>query len=469
MALPNTHLGYEGIRSVMGEGKKSIFFAGVGGISMNSLAQVCALRGHRVSGYDRTKTDITCRLESLGVTVYYESSPEIVENVDILVYTVAMPDDDPAYVRAGELGIPRISRADFLGYIMMGYTSRVGVSGMHGKSTTTALTASVYSAAGADPTVFGGAVMKDCGSSNLIGGDCAFIFEACEYMDSFLDFYPTTAIVLNIEMDHVDYFRSMEQIKTSFTAFMNRAKTAVVNIADSDVMEAARRSGAEIVTFGEGRRDADYYAENVTFSKGYASFDIFCRGSLLCRAEMRVPGRHMVTDALAAAAAAHRDGITPEAIEAGLKNYTGIKRRMELRGQTVEGISVFDDYAHHPTELRSTLSAAAELGYGRTLCVFQPHTFSRTAELLDDFAAALGGAAVDEVVLAEIYPAREKNIYGVSSALLAEKIRERGRTCRVLPDFDSIAAYVKASLSDGDAAFIIGAGDINKVSGLLVE
>lgn len=469
MALPNTHLGYDGIRSLMGDGRKNIFFDGIGGISMNSLAQVCAMRGHRVSGYDRTRTELTARLESLGIEVYYRSSMELAEGVDMLVYTVAMPETDPAYVRAGELGIPRISRADFLGYIMMGYASRIGVSGMHGKSTTTALISSVYSAAGADPTVFGGAVMKDSGSSNLIGSERAFIFEACEYMDSFLDFYPTKAVVLNIEMDHVDYFRSMEQIKNSFAAFMMRAETAVVNITDSCVMEAAELSGVPIITFGESRSDADYSAENISFERGCASFDILCHGKFLCRAEMNVPGRHMVTDSLAAAAAAHSDGISSEAIEEGIRNYTGIKRRMELRGKTAGGVSVYDDYAHHPTELSATLSVAAELGYRRTLCVFQPHTFSRTAELLDDFAAALCGAPVDELILAEIYPARETNTYGISSGLLAEKIREGGRECQVMSDFANIAEYVNSALSEGDAAFIVGAGDINKVSAMLLE
>ncbi len=467
MALPNTHLGFDGIRDIIGNGSKNIFFSGIGGISMNSLAQVCAVRGHRVSGYDRTKTEITSRLEDIGVKIYYESSPEIAERADLFVYTVAMPKDDPAYVRAGELGIPRVSRADFLGYIMMGYSSRIGISGMHGKSTTTALTASVYLAAGADPTVFGGAAMKESGSSNLIGGSDSFIFEACEYMDSFLDFYPTTAVVLNIEMDHVDYFRSMEQIRNSFTAFMGKAETAVVNISDDDVMKAAKLSGAKLVSFGIHRADADYSAENIAFENGFASFDIMNKGSFLCRAELSVPGQHMIIDALAAAAAAHRDGVSPDYISKGLGDYEGIKRRMELRGKTPEGACVYDDYAHHPTELRSTLATASELGYGKTICVFQPHTFSRTAELLDDFASALGDAAVTEVILAEIYPAREKNIYGVTSETLAEKIRARGRECRVYT-FDEIKKYIRASLSHGDAAFIVGAGDINSVSSELV-
>lgn len=469
MALSNTHFGYDKISAIIGDLPKKIFFSGVGGISMNSLAKVCHARGHIVSGYDRTPSDITRSLEKIGITVHYESSPAIVEGCDVFVYTVAIPGDDPAYLRAGELGIPRISRSDFLGYIMKGYNSRVGVSGMHGKSTTTAIVSSVYTAAGLDPTVFGGAVMKDAGSSNILGSDKAFIFEACEYMDSFLDFYPTSAIVLNIEMDHVDYFHSMDQIRDSFAAFMAKADRAIVNISDSDVMESVRRAGVHAVTFGEEGTDADYTAKDVMFTHGFASFDILYRGEFLCHAKMSVPGHHMVTDALAAAAVAHTDGIDGEAIAEGLRSYCGICRRMELKGKTAGGADVFDDYAHHPTEIANTLQAAHELGYNRTVCVFQPHTFSRTAELLESFADALGKSEIDEVVLAEIYPAREVNTYGISSEKLGEEITKRGMKCKVINTFEGIADYLKTILKEDDAVFIVGAGDVNKISGMIVE
>ena len=469
MALANTHFGYEKINEIVGTDKKKIFFLGVGGISMNSLAKVCVARGHSVAGYDRVRTPITIALEELGVEMHYSSSADIVKGCDVFVYTVAIPEDDPAYVYAGEAGIPRISRADFLGYVMMGYESRIGISGMHGKSTTTGIVASVYSAAGLDPTVFGGATLNGTGSSNILGGDRAFIFEACEYMDSFLDFYPTSAIVLNIEMDHVDYFRSMEQIRNSFSAFMSKAKRAVVNIADDDVMTAVKNTGAEIVTFGPEGSGADYTSRGEVFSHGFAEYDILFKGELLCHVKMRVPGHHLVIDSLAAAAAAHSDGVAGEAIARGLEAYSGIGRRMELKGKSKAGADIFDDYAHHPTEIKTTLKTAAELDYAHTVCVFQPHTFSRTAELLDGFAEALGNSDIDEIILAQIYPAREVNVYGISSEKLAERIREYGKACLVFDTFEEIAGYVDSKLGADDSAFIVGAGDVIKVSELLVK
>jgi len=469
MSLENTHFGYEKIREILADGPKKIFFSGVGGISMNSLAKVCVSRGHTVAGYDRTRTPITISLEDLGVEMHYESSADIVHGYDVFVYTVAIPDDDPAYVEAGRLMLPRISRADFLGYIMMGYESRIGISGMHGKSTTTGITASVYEAAGLDPTVFGGATLKGTGSSNILGGTSAFIFEACEYMDSFLDFYPTTAVVLNIEMDHVDYFKSMEQIRNSFTAFMAKAEYAVVNFEDEDVMCAARAAGVKLVTFGSEGSGADYTSSNVRFDHGRAEFDILYKGDLLCHAKMNVPGRHLVTDSLAVAAAAHNDGVSGEAIARGLSSYGGIGRRMELKGKTVTGADVYDDYAHHPTEIKTTLKTASELGYNKTVCVFQPHTFSRTAELIEGFADVLADNAFDSVILAPIYPAREVNVYGVSSEQLSDMVCEKGKECRVIDTFDGITDYLENNFKTGDAIFVIGAGDINKVSIMLVK
>ena len=323
MALPNTHFGYVKINEIIGDGPKKIFFSGIGGISMNSLAAVCMARGHKVSGYDRTESDITDRLAAEGAEVYYESSADIVKDADALVYTVAIPEDDPAYVYAGEHGIPRISRADFLGYVMMSYASRVGICGMHGKSTTTGFAASVYTAAGLDPTVFGGAELKSTGTSNVLGGHRAFVFEACEYMDSFLDFYPTTAVVLNVEMDHVDYFHSMEQIRDSFGKFMAKAEVAVVNADDENVMLSTKKCDTKLVTFG--MKDADFTPGEITYKRGFASFDIFHKGKLLCRAELKVPGRHMVYDVLAVAAAVaafraekvNRIILTRPAVEAG--------------------------------------------------------------------------------------------------------------------------------------------------------
>jgi UDP-N-acetylmuramate--alanine ligase len=288
-------------------------------------------------------------------------------------------------------------------------------------------------------------------------------------MDSFLDFYPTSAVVLNIEMDHVDYFNSMEHIKASFSAFMAKATYAIVNIENEDVMSAAKASGAELISFGSSGSGADFTAENVSVKHGIASFDIVYRGKFFCKAKPSAPGMHMICDCLAAAAAAFVDGIDGESIERGIHEYRGIGRRMDNRGKTRSGADVYDDYAHHPTEIANTLEAACQLEYENVYCVFQPHTFSRTAELLEGFADVLGNSKTREIILAEIYPAREINTYGISSEKLACEIRKRGKECRVFGSFDEIAEYMNGKLTDKDTLFVVGAGDINKLSKMMVK
>lgn len=471
MSLPNTHFGAEKIAEIM-NGKKNLFFAGIGGVSMCSLASIAQLRGHTVSGYDRTETDITKNLESLGITVYYKESADHVIGCDALIYTVAMPQDNPEYATAMKLGIPCISRADFLGYIMSGYESRIGVCGVHGKSTTTAMLEKIFHFAGKNPTVSCGAVMNNAGSTHRVGNDDLFIFEACEYMDSFLDFYPTVAIVLNVELDHVDYFKSLDQMENSFANFMKKTEPdgyALVNCDDENTLDAAAKFGGKVVTFGVGVKDADFCADNVTYDKGYASFDLIRSGEFLCRVKMNVPGEHAVCDALAASAAAILHGIDPEVAANALGEFTGLERRMQKCGKSSGGADVFSDYAHHPTEIRTTLETVSQIGYSRVYCVFQSHTYSRTHEFFDDFVNALCTGNIDEVIIADIYPARETNVYGVSPAKMAEEISKSGRNSLYIDSFDGIAKYVSEKATDGDMILIMGAGDINNVVKKIVK
>ncbi len=470
MSLPNTHFGADHIASLVEGGSKKIFFAGIGGISMCSLAYISKLRGHTVSGYDRTPSKITRDLEAGGIPVFYENDINNVKEADFLVYTVAIPEDTPEYQYALAHSIPCISRADYLGYLMSGYNESIGVSGMHGKSTTTSMLERIFTVAGRDPTVSCGAVMEDTGSAHRIGSNDTFIFEACEYMDSFLDFYPTTAIILNIEMDHVDYFHSMEQIESSYAKFA--AKTgedgfAVVNCGDDNVMRAISNYKGHLVTFGVEYKNADYSAENISFDRGRGIFDIFHKGELLCHVELKVVGAHSICDALAAAAASHTSGVSPDAIARGLSSYVGARRRMEFCGKAKSGADVFSDYAHHPTEITTTLAGAGEMGYDRVVCVFQPHTYSRTKELFDGFSSALAESTSDEVVLSKIYSARETDTLGVSSQLLAESIRKTGKKATCFEDFTDVATYLKETTKEGDMILIMGAGDIPAVIELI--
>ena len=463
MALPNTHFGAEYIRELLSGGSKKLFFAGIGGVSMCSLAYISKLRGHKVSGYDRTPSATTRSLEKEGIEVYYSEDISHIDGVDVLIYTVAIPADNTEYKGALERGIPCISRADFLGYLMSGYKSAIGVSGTHGKSTTTAMLERIFCVGQFNPTVSCGAVMNDTGTAHRIGDERVFIFEACEYMDSFLDFYPTTAIILNLEMDHVDYFESLDQMIESYRKFI--AKTGkdgytFANLNDENVMKATEGYMGNLVTFGVENKNADYCAENVVYEAGCGRFDLLYKGKFICRIELSVFGEHSVTDALGAAAIGHTYGIEPELIAKGLATYTGASRRMQYSGTTAKGAYIFNDYGHHPTEIKTTLEAACKIGCGKSYCVFQPHTYSRTKALFDDFASALADSGCYEIILSSIYSAREKDTLGVSSEALSAEIRKRGKRSVSFADFGDIATYVAEVAEEGDVVVVMGAGDI---------
>lgn len=461
MSTPNTHFGAAEIGRMLSQ-VKQIYFIGVGGIHMSSLAHITHVRGYGVGGYDRSPSALTRRLAEEGIPIRYTLEPEQLEGFGAVVYTVAIAPDNPLYVKAGEMGIPRISRADYLGYIMEAYQNRVGISGMHGKSTCTSMCAHTFLAAGANPTVLSGAEMEEMGGAYHVGGEEHFLFEACEYMDSFLDFYPTVAVILNIEMDHPDYFTSLEQIRTSYAAFA--AKTgpegcAIANFDDANVRAALEYYNGELVTFGITNKSADYTAENVRYVGGKPEFDILCRGNFLCHVALTVPGAHNILNSLACAAAAHRCGISPDDIGRGLSTFRGAKRRMEFKGR-LNGADVFDDYGHHPTEVKATLEGLGRMGYDRVWCVFQPHTYSRTAELFEDFVTAFDSA--DRILFADIYTARgdEVNPTQVSSALLSNRIGEKADYYGDLAD---IAAELRENVYGGDAVVIMGAGDIYRL------
>lgn len=470
MALPNTHFGPSYIASLFTE-KKRVFFDGIGGISMCSLAQITKRRGHEVSGYDRTPSKLTRSLEADGITVSYDALPSNVEDADVLVYTVAIPGDDPQYVRAGERGIPRISRADYLGYLMSGYKSRIGVSGTHGKSTTTAMLDCIFAKAGLNPTVSCGAVMLEEGSAHRIGAEDFFIFEACEYMDSFLDFCPTAALILNVELDHVDYFKSIEQVVSSFGSFADRCGpygVAVVNADDKNAVRSVDGFRGRKVTFSRLDPTADFYAADVTFNSGRSSYTVMHGGKALCRVEPASYGDHAVTDSLAAFATAYTNGVEAQAIADALATFGGVSRRMELCGKTESGADVYSDYAHHPTEIATTLKTAAGIGYDRVICAFQPHTYSRTANFFDDFARVLAGSGC-EIILTEIYSARETCTGGVSSALLCDRIKDFGGEAAYVPDLGDLADYIAAKARSGDMVILMGAGDIDSCVRMMVK
>lgn len=463
MSTPNTHFGASKISRML-KNCRSIYFIGIGGVSMSSLACISQLRGYRTGGSDRTETDVTRRLADGGIEVYYTHEAAHLDGYDAVVYTVAISPENPEYKSAVRRGMPCISRADYLGYIMTGYECRIGISGMHGKSTCTSMCALACMDAGANPTVLSGAELEEMGGANRIGGEKLFIFEACEYMDSFLDFNPTVAVILNIEMDHVDYFSSIAQIRRSFAGFAaitGEEGYAVVNADDENVMIAMHSYAGHLITFSTLDSSADWYAANIVFDHGRPAFDAVCCGKTMAHITLSVPGRHNVYNALATIAAAAVAGIPPAEAARGLARFHGARRRTEYKGKLC-GADVYDDYGHHPTEIKTTVEGIKGLGYDRVWCVFQPHTYSRTAKLRDYFVTALRSA--DVILLADIYAARETETYGVSSAQLAEMVGDKARYCK---DFGDVAEILNSEARPGDAVLVMGAGDIYKLFPML--
>ena len=460
MATPNTHYGVENIHLML-EGCKSIYFIGIGGINMSSLAHISRLRGYRVGGSDREKTALTEGLRKEGIEIYYGHDAENMESYDAVVYTVAISADNPEYVRAQEKGIPCISRADYLGYLMLGYDNRIGVSGMHGKSTCTSMCATVFMEADGDPTVLSGAELDAMGGAYRIGHSENFIFEACEYMDSFLDFNPSTAIILNIELDHVDYFSSIEQVCYSysrFAAITGKNGRIIANIDNEYIPTVLEGYEGQVITFGVVTKSADYTAINIRYPKGCAEFDVMHKGEYLAHVKLSVTGEHNVYNALAAFVAGHISGLNSEKIVKGLANFHGAKRRMEYKG-TVNGALVFDDYGHHPTEVATTLDGVRKRDdVQRLFCVFQPHTYTRTHALMADFAKSFD--SVEQVYIADIYPARETDDLGISGKTLAIRI---GDKAEYISGFENLANEINSVLMEGDVLVVMGAGDIYKL------
>ena len=442
---------------------KMIFFVGIGGVSMSSLAHISAENGFEVAGSDRTHSDICDRLEKKNIKVYYSHDGENIRGCDAIVYSAAIAEDNPELVAARNAGIPLIYRADYLGYIMSKYERRIGISGMHGKSTTTSMSALIFMEAG-DPTVVSGALMHELeGGTYRSGNDGNFVMEACEYCDSFLSFTPNIAVILNIEMDHPDYFRDLDHIKRSFASYAEIAKDGfvVANGDDYNVRDALKNHSGRIIYFGLGE-NADYRAVNIGYNGAYPCFDIHKNGKYFMTVRLSVTGDHNIMNALASAVAADLCGIDAEIIARGLYKFKGAARRMEYKGKLENKADIFEDYAHHPSEIRTTLAGVKKLAKGDIWCVFQPHTYSRTFNLFEAFAASFDGV---KAIFADIYAAREVNTFGVSSSQLADRVKG----AVYIEDLEKIAGYLRKNVKEDDMIIVMGAGDINKLCALLED
>lgn len=437
---------------------------GIGGVSMSSLAEVLKGMGIAVTGSDMNESHNVEILRGKGFEVFIGHRAEnLGEDVEFLVRTAAVHDENPEIVEAHRRGIPVFERTQAWGAISKDYQNALCISGTHGKTTTTSMCTHINMAADRDPTVMIGGTLPLLHSGHRVGHGNTIIMEACEYYNSFLSFHPTIAVILNIEADHLDFFRDLDDIKRSFRAFAERTAedgTVVVNRDDANAMDAVRGVERHIMTFGL-TPEADVYAENIRYLGENSQFDIYYHGRKYTDVTLHVPGVHNVKNALAAAAASICLGIRPLAVKYGLAGFNGAGRRFEFKGK-FNGADVYDDYAHHPGELHALLDMVQTLNYKRTVIVFQPHTYSRTAALFEDFVREL--RRPDVLLLAEIFAARETNTIGISSSMLADRIPG----ANFYPSFEGLENALRSLAQPGDLIVTVGAGDVYRVGEKLV-
>ncbi len=437
---------------------------GIGGVSMSSLAEVLKGMGILVTGSDMNENPNVASLEANGFTVHIGHRAEnIADDVEFVVRTAAAHDDNPEIVAARARGIPVFERTQAWGAISKDYQNALCISGTHGKTTTTSMCTHINMAADRDPTVMIGGTLPLLHSGHRVGRGNTIIMEACEYYNSFLSFHPTIAVILNIEADHLDFFKDLDDIKRSFRAFAERTAedgTVIVNLDDANTMDAVAGLDRHIMTFGLSPK-ADVYAKNISYLGENSHFDIYYHGRKYTDVTLHVPGEHNIKNALAATAASICLGIRPNAVKYGLAGFNGAGRRFEFKGK-FNGADVYDDYAHHPGELRALLDMVETLNYKRTVVVFQPHTYSRTAALFDDFVAQL--RRPDVVLLAEIFAAREKNTIGISSSQLAEQVPG----ANFYPGFEELENALRSLAQPGDIILTVGAGDVYRIGEKLV-
>ena len=438
-----------------------IHFIGIGGISMSGLAEILLGAGFSISGSDMKPSALTNQLESKGAKVFYGQCAEnISAEYNCVVYTAAIHADNPEFARCVELNLPMLTRAELLGQIMKNYQTSIAVSGTHGKTTTTSMFSSVLLAADADPTISVGGILEAIGGNIRVGKSETFITEACEYTNSFLSFYPTMSIILNIEEDHMDFFKDLDDIMNSFRLFAKRLPkdgVLIINKEIKDYEKVTEGLECKVITYGMDP-SCTYHAENIIFNaQGYGEFDVMHHSTNMGHIVLNVPGQHNVSNALAVIAAARKLGISMEQIQSGLLGFSGANRRFQRKGE-YNGVTIIDDYAHHPTEIRTTLEAAKNYPNREVWCIFQPHTYTRTKAFFHEFAESLSLA--DHVILAEIYAARETDTLGMSSALLCEEIKKLGADCHYFPTFAEIEDFVKSHCIHGDLLITMGAGDV---------
>lgn len=450
---------------------QTVYFIGIGGISMSGFAELFQTMGFTVAGSDRTESKITRHLQELGIKVLYEQTREnITSNIDFIVYTAAISEDNPEYIRAKELGIPMMERASMVGQVMRNYSTAIAVAGTHGKTSTTSIASHILLEADMDPTISVGGILPEIGGNIRIGRSEHFITEACEYTNSFLKFFPTIGIILNIEAEHLDFFKDLQDVRDSFRRFAELLPadgTLIINTDIDDYEEITRGLECQVITYSTDNINADFSAADIEFDKlGRGSFTLLRNGTKAGHYSLGIVGKHNISNTLACLAMASLFDIPAEVCQKGLSKYRGTERRFELKGK-YHGATIIDDYAHHPTEVRATLTSAMNYPHKTLWVAFQPHTYSRTKNFLEDFRDALSLA--DKVVLADIYAAREKDPGDISSKDLADQLKQTGKEVFYIGNLGDIKNFFEKNLMNGDLLITMGAGNIVEVGEALLK
>ena len=450
---------------------KKIHMIGIGGVSMSGIAAILKNWDFEITGSDSSDSENVKALLQKGFKVTVGHNLEDVGKADAIVYSAAVKQDDPEMLEAKRLQIPTIERADFLGDLTRCYQDTICISGTHGKTTTTSMVSLCFLEGLKDPSIQVGAYLKQLNGNYMVGNSEHFIIEACEYVESFLKFSPKAEIILNIDNDHLDYFKTFENIKKAFIKYVKLLPDdgiLVLNADDPNCLELAQHTNTNVITYGIQNKDADFCAVNITFDNdAFAEFDVYYKNEFFDRIKLSVPGTHNILNALSCIALCYKYGIEKNAIKSALLKFTGAHRRFEFKGKIENRVCFYDDYGHHPTEILATAKSLSHKKYNHSWAIFQPHTYSRTKNLLDDFAKAL--INFDHVIVLDIYAAREKNTYGVSSKDLVNKLISMGKEAKYIPDFDECVAFVKSNIQEDDIVMTLGAGTVTQIGPMLVD
>lgn len=448
-----------------------IHFIGIGGISMSGFAELLHSYGFTISGSDMQQSKITKHLQSLGIHIIYgQSDSNITKDIDLIVYTAAISSDNPEFIAAKASGIPMMDRAEMVGQVMKNYKNAINVAGTHGKTTTTSMLSHIFLSGNLDPTISIGGILDAINGNIRVGKSNNFITEACEYTNSFLKFYPTAGIILNIEADHMDFFKDLDDIRHSFHEFAMRIPKDGLLVLNSDITdytEFIENLQCNIVIYGLNSSKFDYNAQNISYdSLSRGRYDLYKKETFVGEIQLNVVGEHNVSNSLSAIACSMELGIPFETVKEGLFAFTGTERRFQKKGE-FNGVTVIDDYAHHPTEIEATLKSAKNYPHKDLWVIFQPHTYTRTKAFLSDFAGALSHA--DKIILADIYAAREKDPGDVSSLDIVKHLKELGSDVYYFPTFEEIETFVKENCTNGDMLITMGAGDVVLIGEHLIK